>query len=117
MRFESFFASAVSCARKFLVPERAIVPRLATSSSSLMPTPVSAMVSVFFSSSSVRSIRGSNGSDLYASSTSVRWRSLSSASEEFEINSRRKNLGMGVEGVDDQLQQLTDFGLKLLFSP
>jgi hypothetical protein len=50
--------------RKFLVPERAMVPRCETRSSSFMPMPVSAMVRVLFSSSSSRSMRGSKGSAL-----------------------------------------------------
>jgi len=50
----------------------AMVPRCEMRSSSFMPMPVSAMVRVLASSSRVRSIRGSKGSDYRFSSVRVR---------------------------------------------
>ena len=89
-----------------------MVPRFEARSSSFMPMPVSLMVSVLFSSSSSRSIRGSNGSDFEGI---VRERQVAELVERVgRVGDElaKKDLRMRVERVDDQLQQLTDFGLK-----
>jgi hypothetical protein len=68
-----------------------MVPRFSSRSFSSMPMPVSEMLSVFPSfPSKEMSIRGTKGPPLYSSWVSVRYRSLSRASEAFETSSRRK---------------------------
>ena len=75
---------------KAFVPDRAIVPRLLFKSSSSIPIPQSWIVRIFLSSLNVMSIFGLNVRDLYLSSDTVRYLSLSKASEAFETISRRK---------------------------
>jgi len=72
------------------VPERAIVPKLSASSCRSIPIPLSETVIVLASSSSVTVIRGSKLRVLKASSETVRYLSLSIASDAFETSSRKK---------------------------
>ena len=77
--------------KKFFVPERAIVPKLSCKSFLVIPIPESVIVNVGLSPSwNSINIFGSYLRDLKSSFVSVRYLSLSSASEAFEINSLRK---------------------------
>ena len=73
-----------------LVPERAMVPRLLMRSALVMPTPVSWIARVLFSLSVDSRILSSFSESSALASVSERKRILSSASDAFEISSRRK---------------------------
>ena len=111
-------ASPESWARKFLVPERAMVPRCETRSSSFMPMPVSEMVRVFFSSSSVevdaRSVDAiaDEGLELVVGEGEVAElvERVGGVGDELA----EEDLRVRVERMDDQLQELANFGLELL---
>jgi len=82
--------SFLSSFTKALEPERAIVPRLFTMSSSLRPRPESAITSVLASLSKEMLISSGRSGSLMAMPEACRWRSFSRASEAFETSSRRK---------------------------
>ena len=73
-----------------MVPERAMVPRLDTTSSRDMPMPLSLMVMVRASLSKATRIRSSLSFSNKAGLDMASKRSLSVASEAFETSSRRK---------------------------
>eukprot|EP01137_Pigoraptor_chileana_P031203 Opistho-2@18675 len=72
------------------VPDFAIVPRFFTRSSRVMPTPVSVMCSTLFFLSAWILIESSPRSPYFSLSVRERKRILSSASDAFEMSSRRK---------------------------
>lgn len=76
--------------RKSAVPDLAMVPRLLTSSSLVMPTPESVMCSSRLSGSALIRIDMSGLASSTPRSVSDSSRILSSASDPFEISSRRK---------------------------
>ena len=84
--------SSLSFLTSVPVPERAMVPMLSITCCRVMPRPVSVMRMVFCSLSTVISMAGSWQSSALRSSGRVsdKNRSVSMASEEFEISSRRK---------------------------
>ena len=71
------------------MPERAIVPMFWTTSSRLIPMPLSRTVRVRAAASASRSI-ASSSAGASSGRVSASNRRLSSASEAFEISSRRK---------------------------
>lgn len=73
-----------------LVPDLAIVPRLLTRSALVIPTPVSLMVRVPSSLLGVIRTKSSFSESRTDGSVRAWYRILSRASDEFEINSRRK---------------------------
>ena len=86
----SFCWSPVRVARNSFVPDLAIVPMLAITSSRDIPMPLSATVSVR-AALSMRTVIFRSGSLSYrAGAASASKRSLSPASDAFEISSRRK---------------------------
>ena len=85
----SFFCSADSDCISFLLPLRAIVPRLPIISSRVMPTPLSRIVSVPALSSRISSMRSSLSSPSSACSVSALKFSWSMASAALLISSRR----------------------------
>ena len=91
----SFFEFPDNFSKKFFVPLLAIVPRLLTRSSLFIPIPLSDIVIVFCLSvfSKDIDILGSRLIFLYFLSVKLRYLSLSNASEEFEISSR-KNISL-----------------------
>src|ERR1700722_20063573 len=85
----SLAESPLKVSRNFLVPDRAMVPRLSMISASLMPMPLSLMLKVPASVSGVSVIDSASlpkSSGLAIASK----RNFSQASEAFEISSRRK---------------------------
>ena len=67
--FAFSFSASASCRANFAVPEPAMVPRLATSSSRLMPMPLSVTVISDFLSSSETVIARSGSSRISESSS------------------------------------------------
>lgn len=117
--------------KNFLEPELAIVPRLAFSSSNVIPIPKSWMMNWFFSRFS--SMRISRGFPLSTSdSTDCVWRSFSSASAALEMSSLHaplsdhgwiqfidcllpnKDFLLGIERVGDNIQQTLGFRLEFM---
>ena len=83
-------APADMASMKALVPDWAIVPRLVIISALVLPMPESMMVSVLFDLSGTRRMYSSGLASSTDLSVSDWWRTLSSASDELEISSRRK---------------------------
>ena len=83
-------APACIASMNALVPDCAMVPRLVIISALVMPTPESMIVSVLFDLSGTRRMKSSGFESSTALSVSDWWRILSSASDEFEMSSRRK---------------------------
>src|ERR1700692_3292721 len=75
--------------RNFLVPERAIVPRLSMTSSWFMPIPLSLTVNVPAAASGIK-VTDISSAPIKPGFAIASKRSFSQASEAFEINSRRK---------------------------
>jgi hypothetical protein len=73
-----------------------------------MPMPVSARVRVLASSSRVRSMRGLKVDEGEVTELVEGVRGVADELAE-------EDLGVRVEGVDDELKELGDFGLELLF--
>ena len=90
MSRESLRVSPVSDCTNSAVPDFAIVPRFATTSSRLMPIPLSVIETVPASASKSTSILSSGSSSVSAGSASASKRSLSAASDALEISSLRK---------------------------
>src|SRR3990167_5111675 len=90
MSWASCFWSPVSLPMKSLVPLLAIVPRWSMASCSLMPIPLSWMVSVLASLSKCTRTSRLGASSYSALLFSASKRSLSQASDALEISSRRK---------------------------
>src|SRR5512146_1402490 len=89
MRLASFFWSPESLLKKSRVPDLAMVPRLAMTSSRLMPMPLSAMVSVLASLSKPMRILKSESPSNSPALCSASKRSLSQASDALETSSLR----------------------------
>ena len=89
MSWASFAESPLKPSRNFFVPERAIVPRLSITSSSLMPMPLSLTVKVRAAVSGIR-VTDKVSEPINAGLASASKRNFSQASEAFEISSRRK---------------------------
>ena len=87
----SFLESPDNVSINFLVPLRAIVPRLETRSSLSIPIPLSDIVTVFFLSVLEKEIEilGLTETPLYFVSVRLRYLNLSKASEELDISSLR----------------------------
>ena len=83
-------APAAIASMNCLVPDRAMVPRLLTKSSLVIPIPVSRMVSVLEAASGMISIFRFGSEPNASLSLSDSYRILSRASEEFEMSSLRK---------------------------
>src|SRR5690606_20703709 len=90
IRRASAFCSAPIASRKRRVPELAMLPMLATTSSRDMPMPLSAMVMVRASLSQLTSMCSSASPASRSGLAIDSKRSLSQASEALEISSRRK---------------------------
>src|SRR5882757_3820882 len=89
MSCASLALSPLNPSRNFLVPERAIVPRLSMTSSWFMPIPLSLTVSVPAAASGIK-ITDISSAPIKRGFAIASKRSFSQASEAFEINSRRK---------------------------
>src|ERR1700726_4402348 len=89
MSCASLALSPLKPSRNFLVPERAIVPRLSMTSSWLMPMPLSLTVSVPAAASGIK-VTDITSAPIKPGFAMASKRSFSQASEAFEINSRRK---------------------------
>jgi len=90
MSWASFFCSPSSVAMNSRVPLLAMVPKLATASSSDMPMPLSAMVMVFASASKLTRTSKLGASSYKPALFSASKRSLSQASDALLTSSRRK---------------------------
>ena len=108
------WASAASLSRKARVPERAMVPSASTRSWRLMPTPLSAKVSVLASGSTVMAI--AKGPPLSISSGLAQrlvaqlFAGVGGVGDEFA----HKDVAVRIDRVDHQVQQPRDIGFELL---
>src|SRR5450631_3684835 len=89
MSCASLALSPLSPSRNFLVPERAIVPRLSMTSSWFMPIPLSLTVNVPAAASGIK-VTDISSAPIKPGFAIASKRSFSQASEAFEISSRRK---------------------------
>src|SRR5258708_6994025 len=89
MSWASLALSPLKPSRNFLVPERAIVPRLSMTSSWLIPMPLSLTVNVPAVASRMK-VTDISSAPIKPGFAIASKRSFSQASEAFEINSRRK---------------------------
>ena len=112
MRCASFASSPVSLSKNSRVPDFAIVPMFSITSWRDMPMPLSDTVIVRAPWSKLTRILSSGSLSNSALSVSASKRSLSHASDAFEIELAQEDLLVAVQGVDHQLQQLLDFGLE-----